>query len=173
MPATPRGNPRRAPPWLRANHARARGVAPETRLRGRAAAGKGILGGRAAGTRRLPPARPPEHPRSPAASTAPRLSFSSAAGCGGGGSCGTRNRLPARDFLGRCPLVSPSLRRTFPAGPNAEPSTFSQESMAGAQIGDITGAPAWEGGPCDASLFCLSPWKMRVLWLLLSQFFAI
>lgn len=34
--------------------------------------------------------------------------------------------------------------------------------MVRAQIGDITDAPAWEGSPCDASLFCLSPWKMRV-----------
>lgn len=74
------------------------GLAPGARLRGRASAGKGTLGRRAAGTQRLPPAQAPEHPRSPAASTAaPRVSFSSAAGCGGGGPCGTRSLLPARD----------------------------------------------------------------------------
>lgn len=80
---------------------RGAGLAPGTRLPGRASAGKGILGGRAAGTQRLPPARAPQHPRSPAApaasTTAPRVSFPSVAGCGGGGPCGTRSLLPARD----------------------------------------------------------------------------
>lgn len=59
MPATPRGNPRRAPPWLRASHAGARGWHPglgsrAAHLRGRAFS---------AGGPRVPSgSRPPEHP---------------------------------------------------------------------------------------------------------------
>lgn len=99
------------------------GLAPGARLRSRASAGKGILGCRAAGTQRLPPARAPEHPRSPtapaASTTAPRVSFSSAAGCcGGGGPCGTRDLLPARATPRTLPTREPKAA-PFPAGPNA------------------------------------------------------
>lgn len=79
-------------------------LAPGVRRRSRASAGKGILGKRASGTQRLPPARAPQHPHSPAVSAvpaaftaAPRVSFPGAAACGGGGPREARNLLPERD----------------------------------------------------------------------------